>query len=178
MISGTTGLTKAGAATLVLTGDNTYKGATNLAGGTLVVNGNQAGSAVAVASGATLAGTGATGAVRAGAGAMVAPGDPTALSPIGTLRVASLDLTGGGTLLTQLAGQGFKQYDRLDVAGTLTLDAASRLVLDTGGLTGSAKGIVTYAGRTGAFGSVTTTAPKSRVVELMYKPTSLDVQVR
>jgi len=63
VISSTGSLTKEGAGNLILAGNNTYSGPTNVNEGTLLVNGNQssANGTVTVASGATLGGNGTLG---------------------------------------------------------------------------------------------------------------------
>ena len=61
--SGTGSLTQSGFGTMVLSGTNTYTGATTVSAGTLLINGNNAGAtgAISVASGATLGGSGSLG---------------------------------------------------------------------------------------------------------------------
>jgi autotransporter-associated beta strand protein len=59
-ISGPGGLTLQGSGTLILAGDNTYAGETDVRGGTLAVTGSLAGD-VSISSGATFAGDGAVG---------------------------------------------------------------------------------------------------------------------
>jgi len=78
-IGGTGGIVKQGAGTLVLSGANTYTGATEVGAGTLSVNGSSTSSTTTVDSGATLGGSGTiTGDIVNNGN--VAPGDPTTLT--------------------------------------------------------------------------------------------------
>ena len=67
-------LVKVGAGTLTLSADNTYDGATVIAGGTLIVNGSIANSAVTVSGDAKLGGIGTVGTTTVNAGGTIAPG--------------------------------------------------------------------------------------------------------
>lgn len=112
-INGPTVLNKTGATTWSLTGTNTYTGATNIAAGTLRIDGNQSAATglITVASTAALGGNGISGA-------------PVILQSGGGLTARISDWTG-------TAGMG---YEDLSVA---SLDAASvpiTLVIDTAGL--------------------------------------------
>jgi len=84
-------LTKQGTGTQILSGANTYSGATNVTGGTLLVNGNQSAATgtVTVASGATLGGNGTLGGATTVTG-ILSPGNGN----IGTLTTGSLTWNG------------------------------------------------------------------------------------
>jgi autotransporter-associated beta strand protein len=87
-ITGSGGLEKLGAGTLSLSGSSSYAGATTVTAGVLAVNG-QISSSVAIATGATVGGSGVITGVLSGAGA-VSPGN----SP-GILTADQFDATGG-----------------------------------------------------------------------------------
>jgi autotransporter-associated beta strand protein len=68
-------LTKLGAGTQILNGDNTFVGATTIAGGSLLINGSLSGSsAVSVLTGGILGGNGAVGPITVAEGGSIAPG--------------------------------------------------------------------------------------------------------
>ena len=117
-----------GAGTWTLSGANTYTGATVVSAGTLLINGStHADSAVSVASGGTLGGTGTVyGAVSAAAGGALAPGS----GGVGTLTLsnagaAALTLNGNSLAfeLSDVACVG----DRIDIAGTLVVNGVNTL---------------------------------------------------
>ena len=108
-------LTKTGAGTLTLTGNNNYDGTTKVSAGTLLVNGSQPFSAVSVAGG-TLGGTGTVGPIS-GTSGTVAPGvSPGILTVVGNPALAGLTFAVELNGLT--AGTG---YDQLRVQGTPNL---------------------------------------------------------
>jgi len=139
-----------GAGTWTLSGANTYTGTTAVSAGTLRVNGStHANSAVSVASGGTLGGTGTVyGAVSVAAGGTLAPG----VGGLGTLtlaRAGSAALThNGGTLAFEL-GAAAGSCDRLDVASELVLNGANTVAPDVGTAPAGAYTLMTYASRSG-----------------------------
>jgi autotransporter-associated beta strand protein len=96
-VSGAGSLTVAGPGTLILGGAVTVAGLT-VNGGTLEVDGNAAGTPVAVNAGGTLTGTGTVGAVTA-TGGTVQPG-----TPAGTLHTTDFSLNSTSTYAVQLNG--------------------------------------------------------------------------
>jgi outer membrane autotransporter protein len=103
-IAGAGDFVKNGSGSLALSGTNSYDGTTSVNAGTLFVNGNQSNSksAVNVASGATLGGSGViAGPVTIASGAILAPGN----SP-GTLTMGALTLNTGSILNYEFGQSG------------------------------------------------------------------------
>ena len=121
VISGAGGVVQRGTGVLTLSGASTYSGATMVQSGELRLDGSVAGSAVTVAAGARLSGSGQLGALTVAG--VLAPGH----SP-GLLSAGATTFAGGGRYLWEindalgLAGVG---YDSLSVAGALTLGATA-----------------------------------------------------
>lgn len=90
-------LIKSGAGSLVLSGDNTYRGPTTVNGGRLAVNGSLT-SAVTVNDSGTLGGSGRIAALQVNSGGTVAPGNS-----VGILQVAGdVNLAAGSTYAVEL----------------------------------------------------------------------------
>jgi fibronectin-binding autotransporter adhesin len=150
--STTSGLTKSGASTLTLTGNNTYGGVTTVSAGTLLAN-NASGSAtgsgaVTVASAGTLGGTGTVGGAITNNGTL-SPG----VGGVGTLSTTSNFLDGANSIWNiDLSGA---TADKLVVTGNIDLSAIDTLnVLGSG--TGTSWLIGTYTGtESGAFDTIT-----------------------
>jgi autotransporter-associated beta strand protein len=131
-------ISKTGTATFVLSGTNSYGGATTVSGGTLLVNGSTAAASVVTVngSGTTLGGTGTiSGAVTLGnttAGAILSPGakgTPGTAAAVGTLNTGALTLTGANTFHIDASGTLVANWDKLGVTGTVVLGTTSTLEL-------------------------------------------------
>ncbi len=123
VLSGTGGFAKTGGGTLTLSAANTFTGAVTVSAGTLHLNGSLAsGGSLAVASGGTLTGTGATAKpLTLLSGGTVSPGGASAgtLSATGGARWSA-----GGRLAFNLGSAG----DRLAITGALTKDGSGAFV--------------------------------------------------
>jgi autotransporter-associated beta strand protein len=121
---GANGVLKVGGGMVILAGNNTYRGTTTVAEGTLQVTGATGGSPFAVLAGATLAGDGTVGAITTTAGGTLSPG-----VGIGTLSAGSTALAGGAALNWQLYNAGGASpagnWDLLGVTGGITVNATS-----------------------------------------------------
>jgi len=130
VISGSVGLTKAGTGKLDLTAANTYTGGTTVNAGALLIDGNQSGSAVTVASGSTMGGIKTVASIAATVGT-VSPGDsaPGILIDSGDLSLgvnsSSVDLTFTVELDGTSPGNGSGNYSQLQAGGTIDLSGVS-----------------------------------------------------
>jgi outer membrane autotransporter protein len=115
---GTSSFNKLGLGTLILTGDSSaFTGATTVSGGTLLVNGSIAGSAVGVQSGAILAGNGWVGATTVLTGGTIAPGN----NSIGTLHVNGAYAQNIGSIYQVLVDPNSNASSMIAVTGAATL---------------------------------------------------------
>jgi fibronectin-binding autotransporter adhesin len=144
-LSNTGKLVKAGAGTLILSGTNTYSGATNISAGTLAINGNSsaAAGAVTVASGAILGGTGSIGGTVSIAG-VLAPG-----ASIESLGTGALSFGATSTFAYELDSSALNG-DLVDSTGTLDITPGAVLTLTqlaSGSLASNSKlTLISYAG--------------------------------
>jgi arabinogalactan endo-1,4-beta-galactosidase len=134
-ITGSVGLTKSGAGTLVLTGSNTYTGATNILQGTLSLNGGDLNdsSPISVASGAAfkiLSGTPTVGDIG-GQGTTVVSGAGTVLTADSLIQGA-LTLGPGATLVIA-AIPGGPASDQVPVESVPEPSAWAMLLMATAG---------------------------------------------
>lgn len=143
-------ITKSGAGTLVLSGNNTYTGGTTVSAGTLLLM-NAAGSgagtgATTVATGATLGGTGTASGVVTVSGTL-APG-----SGIGTLSTGALTLAAGSSAAFEVA-TSTGLADAVHVTGDVTLGGGALNLTDLApGVATSKITLITYTGAlTGTF---------------------------
>ncbi|MFT9386133.1 autotransporter domain-containing protein, partial [Acetobacter sp.] len=142
-------LVKTGVGTLVLSGDSTYTGGTEVSAGTLQVDGTLA-SPVAVDTNAMLSGTGTVGTTTVSG--TLAPGD----SGVGTLNVnGNLTLTSGSTYAVNVTPGA--ALSLVAVSGATTLEGGTVDVNGTGGNWRDAIVLLrSRQGVTGTFGTLVT----------------------
>jgi autotransporter-associated beta strand protein len=143
------GISKQGANTLTLTGNDPYSGSTQVNAGTLLVDGIVT-SAVSVSNGSTLGGTGTVASITEASGGTVSPGDIagsvttfTTSGPAGTSLAGSviIDLNGAGADAIKNTGAGAVSL----VGATLTMNLVAlgsfgqsyTLISSIGGITGT-----------------------------------------
>ncbi|MCZ7502191.1 autotransporter domain-containing protein [Agrobacterium sp. ST15.13.015] len=121
-ISGTGTLKKTGDGNIVLTGNSTYSGVTEVSSGKLSVNGSLA-SMVTVGSGAVLGGSGTIGGLTVASGGTLSPGNS-----IGTLTsTGDVTFASGSAYAVEIDASG--SSDRLDINGAITIGNNVSLVV-------------------------------------------------
>lgn len=121
--TGTGALNQIAGVTRLSADSGAFTGATNVKGGTLIVNGSIANSVVTVGNGGTLGGTGTVGATTVQSGGIVAPGNS-----IGTLNVnGTYAQASGSTYRVEVDSSTLSTADRIDVTGSATLEGGSVL---------------------------------------------------
>jgi outer membrane autotransporter protein len=163
-ILGTGTLIKSGAGVLVLSGDNSaFNGSTNVALGTLLVDGTLGGS-VNAGSGAVLGGSGSIGTASIGSGASVSPGDASAGNRIGTLGIkGDFSQAAGSTYVADIDPAG--RSDLINATGSAALNGAMLLPRNSatngeGFLPGTRYTLLTAGGGvTGTYGIATQDMP-------------------
>ena len=131
-ITGSGGWAKGGTGLLVLSGNSTVSGATVVSAGTLRVEGSLSNSAVTVASGAALSGTGRVG--HLDVSGRVDPGNSSGMQA--TLSCESLALNDGGSLavgMSNAIGTAGTDWDFVSVAGAISAPAGGTFTVDLNG---------------------------------------------
>jgi autotransporter-associated beta strand protein len=121
-----TAITRSGSGTTILSGANTYTGATQITGGTLNVTGSLGNTAVTISNSNSTLSSGVnttsaiTGSVTANNGTFITPGGA---GTVGTLTVGGLTLNNGSSLNMDILGSS--NYDKIVTSGVLTLGSGT-----------------------------------------------------
>jgi fibronectin-binding autotransporter adhesin len=153
LVTDTLAVTKTGTGTWVLSGTNTYTGATAINAGTLLVNGSITGAgAVSVAAGATLGGSGLITGATTVTGTL-SPGNSAGLLSFG----GNLTLAGASTSQFEINGTSLGvSYDSITAVGAITYGGTLNLVFGAA-VTPGTYDLVNAASQSGDFSSVTFT---------------------
>ena len=154
VLQGSGGLVKTDLGKLILSGNNTYTGVTNVNGGILDVNGSLV-STVTVNNGGTLKGNGTIGGLNVASAGTVAPGNS-----IGTLNVSgNVAFAAGSTYQVEINTAG--QSDKIIATGKATLSGGTVQVIAANGLYSPSTRytiLTANGGVSGTFAQLTTTS--------------------
>jgi autotransporter-associated beta strand protein len=169
-ITGTGAFTKSGAATQILSGNNSL-GNVTITAGSLLLNGTNTSGNVTV-NGGLLGGTGSvSGAVTVNSGAHLAPG-----ASIESLGVGSLTLNAGSILDFELGAPGIS--DSVNVNSLLTLNGGSFNFVNTGGLTIGHYDLINYGTLGGSLSALSVpTAPGNLKYSLVDSGSAISLLV-
>jgi autotransporter-associated beta strand protein len=175
LISGPGQVFQNGTGTTILTGNSTYSGATTVNAGVLQVDGSIT-SRVTVNQGGRLTGTGTTGGMVVGTGAIIAPGDPR---PNGT---PSGNLRSNGTLVMQAGSAAVFDVgagaDEIIVSGTSSLAGTAFLSFGSGPIARRSVLISSQGGDLGTFDAVqAVNLPSFFSTQLLYEPDQVDLLI-
>ncbi|HEY3898205.1 MAG TPA: autotransporter-associated beta strand repeat-containing protein [Chthoniobacter sp.] len=177
--SGQLAVTQNGAGTTILSGSDSYTGATTINAGKLFVTGTLSSNAAAVTvkSGGTLGGTGSiTGTVTVDSGGTLTPGGTTTQ---GTFTIGTLVLNSGSKMTYRLEGEGISGNavnDLVNVTGNLTLGGTVSIA-PLGGFGIGNYTLFTYAGTLTGNSSSLSVAPVTGLTTTVSTATAKQVNL-
>ncbi len=171
VISGASGISKAGTGTLVLSGTNTYTGDTNINAGTLVLNGIVAGDVIVNAAGAFQGGGTINGDVTV-SGIFNAGNSPGVINIGGNMT-----LTGGSTTVVEIAST--ISADQYVVTGAANLDGTLQVVQLTGyaPADGDAFTIITAGGGVAGTFATLSASPAALSYNIVYNANDVGITI-
>ncbi len=168
-ITGPGQIAQIGSGEVVLSGNSTFTGPTNVFSGILRVTGSIT-SPVTVNAGGALGGSGTVGPTTILAGGTLAPGDPSTLTVNGNLVFST-----GSNYVVMVQGNA---SDRTNVTGSATLAGNFVAGFLGGAPTNNYVVLSAAGGRTGAFDTISTLGlPAFVTASLLYTPTDVDLRL-
>ncbi|MEI6871718.1 MAG: autotransporter-associated beta strand repeat-containing protein, partial [Verrucomicrobiota bacterium] len=168
-VSGDFALSKAGNGTLILSGSNTYSGATNVLAGTLIINGPNAvpaGSALYAATGSTiLLQNGAVVASYTGGGALAYAVGAPAVIGLGDVSGASGVLLSGSSTLTKVGAGSLTLTSQGGFSGKTTIQSGTLAVNSINGFFAESYTWSTFAGSAGSQAYTDATGASARFID-------------